>query len=203
MTRRTGVKMWAVPAVLLLALSACTGNTSEYPSPTTTQSQSQEPIQGETVEIDRQLRMQVPDGWTALTDNIPGLDIYILMVVPADTDLAELEPGTDRPDFAYLTVANLGPTRNGAESYSAAVMESDAENTSSYSDIVALDPVEVDDTTFYGYEGTLIQNGTEAPFQYWHADANDATYKVAIHADADGEFPQDLTDAFKSIDFRR
>lgn len=209
MTRLSGLsKAWMASGIVLLALAACTG--SDHPEDTDTPSasqtptaeQTQEPIQGETVEIENQLRMQVPDGWTALTDNIPGLDIYLLMIVPADTDLAELEPSAGRPDFAYLTVMDLGKAKNGAERFAAASMEADAENKA-YSDLVQLDPVQANETTFYGYEGKVIIAGVETPFQYWHADANGVTYKIQIHADIQGNLPQDLVDAFTSIDFAR
>lgn len=199
----------AVAGFALLALTACAG--SEAPEETETQTSSQsptteqspEPNQGETLEIQHHLRMQVPDGWKALTENIPGLDLYILMVVPADSDQAELEPSNSLPEFAYLTVAEFGKAKNGAERYSAAAMERDAQNSVSYSDLTELEPRQIGDTTFYGYEGTLTKGGDSAPFQYWHADANNVTYKVEIHADSNGDIPAELEDTFNSLVFER
>ena len=199
----------AVSSFVLLVLTACTGSEAyeETETPTSSQSppaeQTQEPIQGETLEIQHQLRMQIPDGWTALTENIPGLDLYILMVVPEHLGREGLEPESGLPDYAHLTVMDLGKTRNEAERYSAATMERDAENSSSYSDVTELEPRQIGDTTFYGYEGMLTKGGEATPFQYWHADANDVTFKVAIHADINGDIPAELEDAFNSLDFER
>ncbi|MDZ3744552.1 hypothetical protein QP228_000725 [Pseudoglutamicibacter cumminsii] len=211
MARFSGLsKAVTVSGFALLALTACAGSEApeEIESPTSSQSptaeQTQKPVQGETLEIQHHLRMQVPDGWMALTEDIPGLDIYILMVVPADADQDELELRNGWPEFAYLTVMDFGAkAKNGAERYSAAAMEEDAENSSAYSDVTELEPRRIGDTTFYGYEGVLARVGKTAPFQYWHADANGVTYKVEIHADNNGDIPAELEDAFNSLEFER
>lgn len=204
---------------LLLSLTACGGDEGndqgvpqeqtqtdeesglEVATETYSELESETEFEGTSEEIDQHLSLTIPDGWTMLSGDIPGLDIYILMVVPEDLERDELEPDAATPDYAYLTVMDIGKTRNGAERYSKAIMESDAENTDFYSDLAELEPVEVGETVFYGYEGTFTKQGIVTPFQSWHADANGTTYVIDIHGDVDGVMPQVLTDAFHSIRF--
>lgn len=204
---------------LLLTLTACGGDEGNDQGRTQEQSQADEEsnleeatdsdtnvdtaaeFEGTPEEIDQHLSITIPDGWTMLSGDIPGLDIYLLMVVPEDLEREELEPEAGTADYAYLTVVDIGKTRNGAERYSKAIMESDAENTDFYSDLAELEPVEVGETMFYGYEGTFTQQGIVTPFQSWHADANGTTYVIDIHGDVEGAIPEELTDAFHSIRF--
>ena len=60
------------------------------------------------MEIDNLVRVHVPAGWEVQTSDTPGLEVYVLTLVPEGTEPQALMPGNERVDFAYLTLSNLG-----------------------------------------------------------------------------------------------
>ncbi|MGO1472301.1 MAG: hypothetical protein ACTHV1_07140 [Flaviflexus sp.] len=182
-------------AMLLAPLAACGDD-----EPTTPTSTTEVQTQGEAMEIDNLVRVHVPAGWEVQTSDTPGLEVYVLTLVPEGTEPQALMPGNERVDFAYLTLSNLGGTR-GAAVYASAQRDEDADNTEFYSEIGEIETIEIDGVTFHGYEGTLTSGDHTGPVQYWYGDVGRETVQFDLVGERKGAIPHELVDFMKGIEF--
>lgn len=192
-------------ALLLLPLAACTSTTSDVgegiSTPTVSPDDEATQLDGETTEVDGQVRLTVPDGWTVQTAEITGWGAHLATVVPEGTADDALAPNRPHAGFAHIVMMNIRQT-NGAEGHVAAQIERDRANTEFYSDIDGLDPVMLGEHAFYGYEGVLTTTNGIEPFQYWYGDAHGDTYKIEIFGEFDADdVPRDLVDVMLNADF--
>lgn len=176
-------KHWAATVVLAIALTSCAGAESDGPTtdmPTPTSN-------GEVMEFQGTVRIDIHDGWEGRTSEQTGRSLYVAAVVPRGTPDDALHPDQADREFSYLTLMEIGST-DGAESYAETRIR-EADESDIYSDIKQLEPIEIDGLTFYGFgatETTGSEGQRSTPVQYWYGDVNGSTYKFELYGGTDG-----------------
>lgn len=184
-----------VAALLFMPLAACGDD-----DPTASETVAEASPQGETIEVDGSVRAFVPEGWEVQTPDTPGLEVYVLALIPEGTEPQALMPGNERVEFAHLALFNLGGTR-GAAVYASAQREDDMENIEFFSEIGDIETLEIDGVTFHGYEGMLTSGDHVGPFQFWYGDIGRETVKFEVYGERNGTVPQELIDFMKTVEF--